>query len=105
MAAIADVEVACPRQVARQRRPAHTLVNDRGAAAIARLDLMTSRRQRLGERYKGGLGAAERCGFRHRPVEGDTVIGHNNARHHSVSRGRRFAAGCPSDRGSRRAFR
>src|SRR5208282_2260057 len=48
VAAIADVEVASAWQVARQRRPAHALVNDGHGAAIARLDLVATRRQGLG---------------------------------------------------------
>ena len=105
MAAIADVEIASPRQVARQRRPAHTLVNDSRAAAIARLDLVATHRQGFGECHESGLGAAEWCCFRHRPVEGDAVIGHNDARHHSVSRWLSSVAARSFGEGSRRAFR
>ena len=85
VAAVADVEVASMRQVARQRRPAHSLVHNCGAAAIVRLDPMATCRQRLGKCDKGRLGAAEWCGFRHQPVEGDAVIGHHDVGHHSNS--------------------
>ena len=105
VAAIADVEVASSRQVARQWRPAHAFVNDCRAAAIARLDAVTSRRQRLGERCEGSLRAAERRRFRHRSVKGDAVIGHHHRRHHSVSRWPSSVGCCPPSGGSSRAFR
>ena len=44
-AAIADVEIAGARNPARQRRPAHALVAERGAAAVAHLDPMAAPRQ------------------------------------------------------------
>ena len=51
----------------------------------ARLDPVAVRGERLGERDKGGLGAAERPRFGRPAVEGDAAIGHHNSCHHSLS--------------------
>ena len=81
MPAIADVEIAGCGHVARQRHPAHAVVGQRLVAAIADLDRVTARRQRFGQRHKGGLGAAQRRGLGHAPVERDAVVGHHHTRH------------------------
>ena len=60
-------------------------MGERRPAPAARLDPVAARGERLGERDKGGLGAAERAGLGGPPVEGDAVIGHHHISHHSLS--------------------
>ncbi len=48
-------------------------------------DPMAARGQRLGERDKRGLGAAERPRLGGPAVKGDAVIGHHHLSHHSLS--------------------
>ena len=57
------------------------------------------------DKYIGGLGTAKRPSFSHCAVEGDAVIGHHHARHHSVSRWRSSAVAPSLGGGSSRAFR
>jgi hypothetical protein len=85
MPAIADIEIASLGRPDVERRPADALVRQRGAAVVARRDPMAARGQRLGERDKGGLGAAERPRLGGAAVEGDAPIGHHHVSHHSLS--------------------
>ena len=59
---------------------------ERRMAVAARFDMVAARRERFGERDKGGFGAAERPGLGRRAVEGDAVIRHDYMRHYSRSR-------------------
>ncbi len=102
MAAIGDVEIASGGNPVAQRGPADAVPVERRMAAAARVHPVAASRQRLGQRHKGGFGAAERRRRSHGPVEGDPVIGHHDMRHqrHTVRRPPPATGAAGSDRPS-----